>query len=108
MHLAAALRIPVVAIFGPTDPARNGPFGTRSIDLRSPASPTSHKRHARPDEGLLEITREQVLKAARQLLRSPRASLGGNRTQNPRANRVCVCRRLFLASNTDTVLRRHR
>ena len=73
MHLAAALRIPVVAIFGPTDPARNGPFGTRSIVLRSPASPTSHKRHARPDEGLLEITPEQVLKAARQLLRSPRA-----------------------------------
>ena len=31
MHLAAALHIPVVAIFGPTDPARNGPFGTRSI-----------------------------------------------------------------------------
>ena len=28
MHLAAALRIPVVAIFGPTDPARNGPYGT--------------------------------------------------------------------------------
>ena len=73
MHLAAALRIPVVGIFGPTDPARNGPFGTRSIVLRSPASPTSHKRHARPDEGLLEITPEQVLKAARQLLRSPRA-----------------------------------
>jgi heptosyltransferase-1 len=73
MHLAAALRIPVVGIFGPTDPARNGPFGTRSIDLRSPASTTSHKRRARPDEGLLEITPEQVLKAARQLLRSPRA-----------------------------------
>ena len=73
MHLAAALRIPVVGIFGPTDPARNGPFGTRSIILRSPESTTSHKRRARPDEGLLEITPEQVLKAARQLLRSPRA-----------------------------------
>ena len=73
MHLAAALRIPVVGIFGPTDPARNGPYGTRSIVLRNPASTTSHKRHARPDEGLLEITPEQVLKAARQLLRSPRA-----------------------------------
>ena len=36
MHLAAALGVPVVAIFGPTDPARNGPFGTRSIVLRSP------------------------------------------------------------------------
>ena len=44
MHLAAALRIPVVAIFGPTDPARNGPYGTRSIVLRNPESTTSHAR----------------------------------------------------------------
>ncbi len=28
MHLAAALGVPVVAIFGPTNPARNGPFAT--------------------------------------------------------------------------------
>jgi len=27
LHLAAALRVPVVAIYGPTDPARNGPYG---------------------------------------------------------------------------------
>jgi len=27
MHLAAALRTPVVAIFGPTDPSRTGPYG---------------------------------------------------------------------------------
>lgn len=27
MHLASAFGVPVVAIFGPTDPARNGPFG---------------------------------------------------------------------------------
>src|SRR5579883_3339400 len=36
MHLAAALRKPVVGIFGPTDPRRNGPFGTRKIILRNP------------------------------------------------------------------------
>src|SRR5579872_5930222 len=35
MHLAAALRKPVVGIFGPTDPRRNGPFGTRKIILRN-------------------------------------------------------------------------
>ena len=28
MHLAAALQTPVVALFGPTDPERNGPYGT--------------------------------------------------------------------------------
>jgi heptosyltransferase I len=72
MHLAAALRIPVVGIFGPTDPARNGPFGTRSIVLRSPSSPTTHSRQQQPDAGLLEISSDQVLAAARQLLRSGR------------------------------------
>jgi lipopolysaccharide heptosyltransferase I len=72
MHLAAALRIPVVGIFGPTNPVRNGPFSTRSIVLRSPSSSTSHSRREHPDPGLLEITSDQVLAAARQLLRSRR------------------------------------
>jgi len=70
MHLAAALGVPVVAIFGPTNPARNGPFGTRSIVLRSPASPTTHSRHAQPDSGMLEISSEEVVASARKLLRS--------------------------------------
>jgi heptosyltransferase-1 len=73
MHLAAALRVPVVAIFGPTDPARNGPFGTRSIVLRSPTSVTSHNRRSRPDDGFIEITPEQVVDTARQLLKGCRA-----------------------------------
>jgi heptosyltransferase-1 len=70
IHLAAALGIPVVAIFGPTNPARNGPFGTRSIVLRSSASPTTHSRRAQPDPGILEIGSDQVVAAARKLLRS--------------------------------------
>ncbi len=72
MHLAAALQVPVVAIFGPTDPARNGPYGTRSVVLRNPASPTSHARVAKPDEGMLEIGVEAVVDAARELLASTR------------------------------------
>jgi heptosyltransferase-1 len=68
MHLAAALQVPVVAIFGPTDPARNGPYGTRSIVLRNPASATSHARRAAPDEGLLEIGTDEVSAAAQDLL----------------------------------------
>jgi len=70
MHLAAALGIPVVGIFGPTNPVRNGPFGTRSIVLRSLSSPTTHARGALPDAGLLEISCDQVVAAARELLRS--------------------------------------
>ncbi len=71
MHLAAALKIPVVAIFGPTNPVRNGPFGTRSIVLRSAISMTDHSRHQAPEQGLLEITPEEVVAAARKLLREP-------------------------------------
>jgi heptosyltransferase-1 len=73
MHLAAALEVPVVAIFGPTNPARNGPFGTRSIVLRSPSSLTSHARRSEPESGLLEITTGDVVGAARQLLQSAAA-----------------------------------
>jgi len=68
LHLAAALRVPVVAIFGPTDPARNGPYGTRSIVLRSAESVTSHARRAAPDEGLLAIGSDEVIAAANHLL----------------------------------------
>ena len=68
MHLAAALKIPVVAIFGPTNPARNGPFGTRSIVLRSTSSMTDHTRHHEPEQGLLEIGAGEVVAAARKLL----------------------------------------
>lgn len=68
LHLAAALKIPVVAIFGPTDPARNGPYGTRSVVLRNPASPTTHARIAQPDQAMLEINVDAVVTAARSLL----------------------------------------
>jgi heptosyltransferase-1 len=67
-HLAAALKIPVVAIYGPTNPARSGPFGTRSIVLRSASSMTDHTRHREPEQGLLEITVGEVIAATRKLL----------------------------------------
>ena len=78
MHLAAALGVPVVALFGPTSPARNGPFGTRSVVLRNPLSSSTEtaeraaarSSRKRPDAGLLAITAAEVLAAARQLLES--------------------------------------
>ena len=68
LHLAAALKVPVVAIFGPTDPVRNGPYGTKSVVLRSPSSLTTHARNPNPDEAMLEISVEAVIEAARNLL----------------------------------------
>lgn len=68
LHLAAGLRVPVVGIYGPTDPARNGPYGTRSLVLRSEQSVTSHARLAKADEGMLGITSSAVVAAAETLL----------------------------------------
>jgi lipopolysaccharide heptosyltransferase I len=44
LHLAAALSKPGVAIFGPTDPARNGPYGRSITVLRADGAPTTYKR----------------------------------------------------------------
>jgi len=71
LHLAAALEVPVVGIFGPTDPARNGPYGTRSILLRNPESRTTHARNSKPDHAMLEISADEVVRAARTLLVHP-------------------------------------
>ncbi len=68
LHLAAAMQVPVVAIFGPTDPARNGPYGTQSVVLRSLSSTTTHARRTQPDAGLLEIGTDAVVTAARKML----------------------------------------
>ena len=68
LHLAAALKVPVVGIFGPTDPARNGPYGTRSVVLRNAASTTTHARNPRADEAMLAINVDAVIDAARILL----------------------------------------
>ena len=38
LHLACAVGTPVVGLFGPTDPARNGPFAAEDVVLRAPAA----------------------------------------------------------------------
>jgi heptosyltransferase-1 len=67
-HIAAALGIPVVAIFGPTDPERNGPYGSRTVVLRAQTSATSYSHTAAQDPGLLSIVPADVLAAAFELL----------------------------------------
>lgn len=66
LHLAVALRTPVVALFGPTDPARNGPYPQKEIVLRSPRAVTSYGRGSTPDPSLLELTVEEVFAAVKQ------------------------------------------
>lgn len=68
MQLAAALGIPVVALFGPTRPERNGPFGTPSVVLRSPQSVNNTTHTDRRDEGLASIKPQAAIQAAERLL----------------------------------------
>lgn len=68
LHLAAALGVPAVALFGPTDPARTGPFGTRAIALRHAESETTFSHHRETEAGLMKISAEEAIAAARRLL----------------------------------------
>jgi heptosyltransferase-1 len=72
LHLAVALGTPAVALFGPTDPARNGPYrmGGRlgdtdhmDIVLRSPHAVTTYKRGDQADPSILEIDVNAVFEA---------------------------------------------
>ena len=73
LHLAAALQRPVVGIYGPTDPERNGPFATRARVLRHPESRRNHARRKQPEAGLLTITVEDAVQAIRQILQEANA-----------------------------------
>ncbi len=72
VHLAAALGVPTLALFGPTEPARNGPHfpGAKYTILRHATSLTDHRRHAATERGLASITVEEVYQAALRLLSS--------------------------------------
>ncbi len=73
LHLAVALGTPAVALFGPTDPARNGPYRVgdsadvprRDIVLRSPRAVTTYKRGHQADTSMLELEVDAVFEAVR-------------------------------------------
>jgi heptosyltransferase-1 len=68
MHLAALLGVKTVALFGPTDPARNGPYWAGTCVLRDAASITSYSHKRSEDAGLEKLTVERVLAAIDALL----------------------------------------
>jgi ADP-heptose:LPS heptosyltransferase len=72
MHVAAALGKKIVAIFGPTEPARTGPYGQlpNVLQLKLPCVPcmTSTCKLATPLECLRGIGPAAVVERARQLL----------------------------------------
>jgi ADP-heptose:LPS heptosyltransferase len=64
LHLACAVGTPVVGLFGPTDPARNGPFRAEDAVLRAPAMGPARDRFRLPSADMAQIGVEQVLAAA--------------------------------------------
>jgi heptosyltransferase I len=68
LHLAIALGTKAVAIFGPTNPARNGPYPPQPIVLRDPEATTTHDRDAQTSPSLLKISVDQVFDAVRERL----------------------------------------
>ncbi len=70
LHLAAALEKPGVAIFGPTDPQRNGPYRSPLHVLRSSVAVTSYKRNAVIDSSMLAISPDEVFAALAEQLKA--------------------------------------
>ena len=66
LHLACAVGTPVVALFGPTDPARNGPFAPEDVVVRRtpPCAPCYSRTCARHAGVMDEIAVAEVLAAA--------------------------------------------
>ena len=85
LHLAVALGTPVVALFGPTNPARNGPYrgakgavatpraaaiiNSEDIVLRAPNVITTHARGNQPHPSMLEIQVDAVFEAVRRVVK---------------------------------------
>lgn len=84
LHLAVALGTPVVALFGPTDPARNGPYrsptnfasASQSSDRQDPQDVvlraknviTTHSRQHHTHPSMLEIQVDAVFDAVRRII----------------------------------------
>ncbi|MFL6352205.1 MAG: glycosyltransferase family 9 protein [Bryobacteraceae bacterium] len=63
LHLAAALRKPGVGLYGPTDPARTGPYGGSIAVLRAENTKTTYTRHHEIHPSMKAIAVEEVADA---------------------------------------------
>ena len=72
LHLAAALGTPVVGLYGPTNPVRNGPFATGAVIVHlAQPNEISYKRRSEYSPAMLRIGVEDVMSAVRTLLKAP-------------------------------------
>lgn len=69
LHIAAALGVPTVALFGPSDPARNGPYGQGHVVIRSLIPPATHwQKKEIGNHWMKAIPVETVVEAAKKQL----------------------------------------
>jgi len=65
LHMAAAMGVPAVALFGPSDPVRNGPYGGGHTVVQSPIPPATHwQKKEIGDQWMNGISVESVVAAA--------------------------------------------
>jgi heptosyltransferase I len=81
LHIAAALGKPGVALYGPTDPARNGPYGGTLRVLRASGVPTTYRRLA-TNESMARLSPEEVFLTLRHALRERDVGASGSGLHN--------------------------
>lgn len=75
LHLAAARRTPIVAIFGPTPAGRNGPFSPHDIVVQDPRAEVSpYYRRRGNDESYIAVPVDEVKRAIERRLSDVRRS----------------------------------
>jgi ADP-heptose:LPS heptosyltransferase len=74
LHLGGAVGVPVLGLYGASDPHRNGPYGAnRALSIGLPCSPCWRRRDCPFDlRCMRELTPARVHEAARQLMRHAR------------------------------------
>jgi heptosyltransferase-1 len=77
LHIAGAAGTPIVALFGPTDPARNGPWSEHDVTLSRYAACGCHykRRCHRSNWCLEEIAVAEVTAAIQRRLAAPRSNV---------------------------------
>jgi len=89
LHLANALGTPVVGLYGPTNPARNGPYGTRDIVVRNATdADTTYQRGAEYSSLMNSISVEQVFDAVKERLANRTGGRLASRMVDRLGNRV--------------------
>ena len=85
LHLACAIGTPAVALFGPTDPERNGPWSAADLVVarRPPCFPCHRRNCPRHANVLAEIPVDEVERALDERL--ARAGTGDPASRGPSA-----------------------